>query len=416
MDHSLFIKQSLAFKAELSKATTFNDIHKLWRETVIPYDMGNIAPYSENYKDIQLEIYKNLTGDIYNTSKEFTSTKQVMDKEFEIGYPWTTKNLEVIGEQLGKVAQAITAIGALQKEKQILDIVEFGSGWGNLAIPLAKSGNNVTCIDIDDGLLDRLIHVAKKEHCSISIIKGDFVESAKQIDTNHYDCAVFQSSFHHCLEFKELLLAIKNNVLNKNGVIYFFAEPIFENYSFPWGLRYDGESLWAIMYNSWLELGFDYNFFSDLLLKNGFFITLINGMGSLIGDGYVAVQSENGVFLKNWAMPTSFRETWQMNGVGSDITFSKNYSLLPGLEATSLKNKRYRMEIISYSLENISIEIRSGLETLQIQLPKGTSKVIEIPANSSIVSFEAGTFVPDILLKNGDVRSLGFGVEKIYAD
>jgi len=411
-----FVDKALKFKLKLGEVATFNEIRNLWLETSIPYVMDNLPPDSKEYMDIQLSTYKKLTGGNYNVSNELTSTKIPDNDVFELGYPWSSKNLNVVGSELAKVSQALVTIGSLDLQKDVLEIVEFGAGWGNLAIPLAKSGHKVTCVDFDNGFLERITRIASKEKSEISVIRGDFVEVAESINSSNYDCVVFQSSFHHCLNFNELLRAIKKNVLNKNGVICFFAEPIFKNYSFPWGLRYDGESLWAITCNSWLELGFDYDFFSTLLLTNGFFMSRVSGKGTLIGDGYVAFQCENGISLQDWAMPSEYQKTWHIHNQPDVASFSKAKSLLPGLAATNLVNKRYKLQIQNYAPHELNIKVNAGKELYKIKLASGGSEILEVFADCEEVSFETPVFVPAELIGNGDTRRLGFAVTSIFAD
>jgi 2-polyprenyl-3-methyl-5-hydroxy-6-metoxy-1,4-benzoquinol methylase len=414
-DLNSFFNLASQFKAKLNEAKSFDEIRRLWLETSIPYELNGFSPYSDAYRDIQLAIYKKLAQDTYSVNNELTSVK-LSSEQFDIGYPWTSKNLGVIGSHFGKIAQALAAIGEVKPQKEVLEVIEFGAGWGELAIPLAKSGQNVTCVDIDDGFIQRIKRIAAKEGCQLSTINGDFVEAARGISAKNFDCAVFQSSFHHCLDFNGLVAAIKKNVLNENGVILFLAEPIFKNYNFPWGLRFDGESLWAIMINSWLELGFDYDFFSDLMLKNGFFLTTIAAIGNLIGDGYMAKQSNGGIDLQDWALAATFRDTWHIDSAKGVASFSKKQSVLPGLKGTMLVNKRYRLAVQNYSPADMSIKIVVGDTVFQKELPSGAPQSIEFVADCEIVLFEVSTFIPDESLHNGDTRELGFAITSVIAN
>ncbi len=250
----------------LSSASSFSDILELWRSTSFPYSLDETDPYSPQYRDEVLEVYKRLSGSSYDVANEWTSNKQSAE-DFEIGYPWLSRDFGVIAEEIAKPIQILRILQA--KGKQDLKVIEFGSGWGNLAIPLAKSGVDIALVDIDQGFLERAARIANREGVSVRAICGDFLDVARDCQ-NEYDVAIFQSSFHHCLEFAELTQVIRDKVLNSNGEILFVNEPISEEISFPWGLRYDGESLWAIMCNKWLELGFHSDFFSEMLIRNGF--------------------------------------------------------------------------------------------------------------------------------------------------
>lgn len=415
LDLDDFIDAALGFKIALNNAKSFNEIRKLWLDTSIPYSMGDLSPYSEEYRNIQLEIYRRLTGQIYSVSQELTSSKQSA-LQFERGYPWTSNNLEIVGSHLAKVAQALTALGSIKLGKDILEVIEFGSGWGNLAIPIAKTGHHITCVDIDLGFLQRLVSIAARESCELSIVNMDFIEAAKTINNNCYDCVIFQSSFHHCIDFEQLLSLTKRNLLNGSGVICFFTEPVYKDYAFQWGLRFDGESLWAIMCNSWMELGFSQEFFSTLLLRHGFFFTSLPGMGSMVGDGYVAIQCENGINFKNWDLPERYRCTWHIDDKQDGICFSRSYSVIPGLSNTELLSKIYYVTIRNYSSITLNILIKMGNTSISIIITAGEIVTQRLHADCDEVIFETQTYIPNDLNKNGDTRELGFAIIFVRAE
>jgi 2-polyprenyl-3-methyl-5-hydroxy-6-metoxy-1,4-benzoquinol methylase len=414
-DLDYFYDAALRFKIALNDSKSFNEIRKLWLDTSIPYSMGGLSPYSEEYLNIQLEIYRRLTGMDYSVSQELTSSKQSA-LQFERGYPWTSNNLEIVGSHLAKVAQALTALGSLNLGKEVLEVIEFGSGWGNLAIPIAKTGHHITCVDIDQGFLNRLVAIAAKESCELSIVNMDFIEAARTINNNRYDCVIFQSSFHHCIDFEELLSLIKKNLLNGGGVICFFAEPVHKDYVIPWGLRFDGESLWAIMCNSWMELGFSHEFFSTLLFRHGFFLTGLPGMGGMVGEGYVAVQCENGINFKNWDLPERYRCTWHIDDKQEGICFSKSCSVIPGLSNTKLLIKIYDVTIRNYSPVSLNVQVKMGDSSISIILMAGEVATLRLQANCDEVIFEVQTYIPNDLIKNGDTRELGFAIISVRAE
>jgi hypothetical protein len=54
-----------------------------------------------------------------------------------------------------------------------------------------------------------------------------------------------------------------------SGKILFSSEPIDYKQPYPWGLRLDGQSVWAIRRNGWLELGFNIRYFRALMAQRG---------------------------------------------------------------------------------------------------------------------------------------------------
>lgn len=207
-------------------------------------------------------------------------------EDFKTGYPWVSKNLRVVSSELGKAVSSLHAISRYSPNANTF--IEFGSGWGNLAIPLARAGMEVTAIDIDPGFLNRMNSEALALGVKIESIQSDFLNAVNILNGRRFDCVIFCSSLHHCLDFMELLASIRDHVLNPGGAIFFFAEPVLPDLAFPWGLRYDGESLWAITCNNWLELGFSETFFHDLFSHLNMSLIEINDETGLCGRSWLA--------------------------------------------------------------------------------------------------------------------------------
>ncbi|MEM6890477.1 MAG: class I SAM-dependent methyltransferase [Pseudomonadota bacterium] len=262
-----FVAAAKSFKGEMAKTSNLQELHALWRQTSYAYSFGSSDPFSTEHKHEVLKVYEALCDATYEVSNEVTSATQTPE-QFKTGYPWVSKDLGVVATEMGKSVQAMRVFN--QHMPNARRFIEFGSGWGNLAVPLARAGMDVTTIDIDVGFLKRMTDEAHALGLSIETIQGDFLEAAQSINTP-FDAVVFCSSFHHCLDFSDLLTELRERVVNPDGgKIFFLAEPISDAYSFPWGLRYDGESVWAITCNHWLELGFTEEFFREALDRTGF--------------------------------------------------------------------------------------------------------------------------------------------------
>ena len=95
-------------------------------------------------------------------------------------------------------------------------------------------------------------------------VTGAFLDVDKLGRT--FDAVLFYESFHHCSDHRGLIAKLAG-ILNSGGKIFFAAEPIFDGFPVPWGVRVDGESLWAIRQNGWLELGFQESYFVRTLLR-----------------------------------------------------------------------------------------------------------------------------------------------------
>jgi SAM-dependent methyltransferase len=91
-----------------------------------------------------------------------------------------------------------------------------------------------------------------------------YVETVSEL----FDSIIFFGCFHHCSDHLRLLKSM-HSALNCDGHVYFGQEPFQPDFPLPWGLRMDGESLWAIRRNGWLELGFRTDYFRRALRRTG---------------------------------------------------------------------------------------------------------------------------------------------------
>ena len=215
-----------------------------------------------------------------------------------------------------------------------------------------------------------------------------------------YNAVIFQSSFHHCLHFDDLIKVIRSNVLAEGGRIYFFCEPIYKNYTFPWGLRHDGESIWAITCNHWLELGFDWNFFFKLMLRNGLFLSRIEPFPPFVGEGWIGDRGVNGLEFEDWCLPEQYDSTFypaaSTPGFGR---FCRESSILPGLRNCYFSSyelqfhnygvqdldvwiyfSSYELQFHNYEVQDLDVSIYTDRHPIQVTVPPGGPQSIRIEA------------------------------------
>ncbi|MEX3916222.1 class I SAM-dependent methyltransferase [Paraburkholderia sp. BR10872] len=221
-------------------------------------------PFSPEYRQAQMALYEGVAGKTYAVTNEMTPFD--VDAAVLRPFPYVTDSSSVVGNQL-------MSIGALLRRLQVPlggRILEFGPGWGNTTLAMAMSGYKVTAVDIEPRYCDLIKRRAAHNGVDIEVINSDFMW-AEQV-TVPYDAVVFFECFHHCDDHMRLLRALRNAVKDE-GRIYFGGEPITEGFPIPWGLRLDGESLWAIRKNGWLELGFTESYFVEALARSGWAVT-----------------------------------------------------------------------------------------------------------------------------------------------
>jgi 2-polyprenyl-3-methyl-5-hydroxy-6-metoxy-1,4-benzoquinol methylase len=246
--------------AACDAAATDADLRTVFRSFKMRHALRARDPFSKEYADAQFNLYEQIAGRSYRLENEETTFD--VEQISSCPFPYSTGNTRIIGEQL-------LAIGSLLRHMRLPAdgrILEFGPGWGNTTVALAQAGFHVTAVDIEPRFCELLARRASQLEVDIEIINDDFMWAEKVQE--RYDAIVFFECFHHCADHVRLLRALAEAV-KPGGRIFFVGEPITHSFPIPWGLRLDGESLWAIRKHGWLELGFNEIYFRKVLASTG---------------------------------------------------------------------------------------------------------------------------------------------------
>jgi ubiquinone/menaquinone biosynthesis C-methylase UbiE len=258
-------------------------------------------PFSEEYRAHQFAIYKMLADKPYAPSNEISLFD--VDAAAVRPFPYMNGSCELVGNHL-------MAIGFLIKSLNLnagARILEFGPGWGNTTIALAKMGFHVTAVDIEQNFIDLINKRAAMERLDITAKLGDF-SLIENVD-EPYDAVLFFECFHHASDHLALIAAFEKAV-KPGGFVCLAAEPIVADFPIPWGLRMDGESIWAIRKNGWLELGFNEKYFRSALEKFGWRGTTLRGNDSPASAVIIAKR------LADWGGVYRFNGNGLLNRVG----------------------------------------------------------------------------------------------------
>jgi protein-L-isoaspartate O-methyltransferase len=221
-------------------------------------------PFSPAYRDFQMAAYRRISGHDYTPRNE-VSTFDVASADRR-PFPFCTNSCQTAGRFTMGMGFLVHMLDLPAGAR----VVEFGPGWGNTTTAMAMTGLDVTAVDIEPNFCELLRRRARRLDLDITVVNADFMW-AETVSTP-FDAAVFFECFHHCSDHIRLLHALRTAV-KPNGRVYFAAEPIMPDFPLPWGLRMDGESLWAIRTNGWMELGFRESYFREALARTGWTVT-----------------------------------------------------------------------------------------------------------------------------------------------
>jgi 2-polyprenyl-3-methyl-5-hydroxy-6-metoxy-1,4-benzoquinol methylase len=231
----------------------------------VPADFPS-DPASQEFREYQMQLYKGLSGRPYDPPKTERANGLSLVESLKDPFPYCTKDAAVIGSYMMGIGHIVRVVGT----KPACRILEFGPGWGHATLALARSGYEVTAVDIEPIFVELINTLAAQHNCIIETHCGSFLDIPT---SGKFDVILFFECFHHCFDHSVLLERLKA-VLNPGGRILLCNEPIGNDLvPYPWGIRLDGHALWAIRTHGWMELGFKEDYLVKLFAARGFTLT-----------------------------------------------------------------------------------------------------------------------------------------------
>ena len=140
--------------------------------------------------------------------------------------------------------------------------IEYGAGFGQNALALARLGVKVDTVDVAPGFCNAVRAVAERYAVDLTAHQQPFGFNPAGVP-GAYDLILFYESFHHCLEFETIIPQLRD-MLSPRGKILMAGEPIVRGspsiLPYPWGIRLDWENVAIMRQRGWMELGFQENF------------------------------------------------------------------------------------------------------------------------------------------------------------
>ncbi len=264
-------------------------------------------PYSREYEEKQFELYRVISGrNSYEVDHEVSNFPIDPYRPF----PYYTESPETVGHHLMAVGIIILTMGLAPGSR----ILELGAGWGNTTEALARMGYDVTAVDIDPNFAGLVRQRAANLSLAIDVREGGYLEIDQLGKT--FDAVLFFESFHHCSDHRALFEKL-DKVLAPEGRVFFAAEPITDSFPVPWGLRMDGESLWAIRANGWLELGYQESYFVRTLQQLGWLVTKHVNTGTHLGIIFEARRANGRYDMSTFDLPPDEDGTWAASGLAN---------------------------------------------------------------------------------------------------
>lgn len=220
-------------------------------------------PFSEEYRAWEISFFDFLAGKTYSYKNEgyhFNLTEWLRRP------PTTRWDMNTRINHYKSYADFLNVVRPSSEMK----ILEMGCGFGELLEVLGRCGCEVFGIEASSFNKEYSDAVLKAQKINANIIQGSFFDIS--LFNVEFDIVIFEASFHHCTEPLRLM-SILHETTTPDCRVFFYNEPISSNFDRAWGVvRYDGESMYQIRKNGWIEFGYRIDFFSELLSRTGFML------------------------------------------------------------------------------------------------------------------------------------------------
>jgi SAM-dependent methyltransferase len=242
--------------------------------------------------------------------------------------------------------------------------LEYGAGFAQTALTLARLGVNVDTVDVSERFCGWVRDQADFFGVPLTAFQGRFGDAPRPGRT--YQVVWFYESFHHCLDFARIVRELPK-LLAPRGRVILAGEPIvereYEAVPYPWGLRLHSEVVAVVRRQRWFELGFSEDFLFELFAHAGFVMQRIDCEPSLFGRMYVCEYRPGSVSMASQWLPPRLAAEWgERHGDGR---WSGETSTWP--IAVDDASAEVRLEIENPSSLGRTVEIDAGGEALRVQ-------------------------------------------------
>lgn len=247
-----------------------------------------LDPLGDEYREQQLRLWQQIAG----VKRPYDPAVDEKEHELE-GVDAIRRPGYFIRRDDRAIAAAsdhVLAMGMLLKHCGLKSgdwALEYGPGFGQGALALARMGVNVDVVDISETFCNRIRQQAEFFEVPLTAFNGQFGMGPRP--GQKYKLIWFYESFHHCLTFQALLPQFLT-LLADGGRIILSGEPVMESENtavpYPWGVRLHSEVVAIVRRMHWLELGFSELFLFKLFEEAGFTGSRIDCEPSLFGRQY----------------------------------------------------------------------------------------------------------------------------------
>ncbi|MGD9879906.1 MAG: methyltransferase domain-containing protein [Reyranella sp.] len=226
-----------------------------------------LDPFSPAYRQQQMRLWHAISGRSAPYDPWDNELTHATDAGIKRPGVYGTNDASVVGDHTIAQGHILLRSGIKAGDS----VLEYGPGYGQLALAFARLGAVVDAVEVDPDFHRIVNSLAGFYDVDLRCHRGLF--GFVPPDRTRFDLIVFYESFHHCWEFQSLVRELPA-MLSSKGRILMAGEPIVPDGSphvpYPWGLRLDAENVCIVRQRGWMELGFQESFIERLFRNAGF--------------------------------------------------------------------------------------------------------------------------------------------------
>lgn len=287
----------------------------------------SLDPLSKEYKAQQDKLWQMMVGEsaAYDPIRDELTGVEHVDALKTPGF--YSGDISKAGEHLIAMGHLIKISGLRRGDR----VIEYGAGFGQIALALARLGIIVDTVDIDKSFCNAVQAQAEWFGVELNSHHGEFGDNPTG---QQYNTVLFYESFHHARDFVELIAKMRK-LLAPGGKVLMAGEPIQPSTDnqfrtsvpYPWGVRLHAEVGAIVRFRRWYELGFHEEFLFRLFNSMGFQSRKHQGLLTRYATVYEFVLRPDIVKMSEWRLPPDIDAQW--HGFETSGRWTTSFSTFP---------------------------------------------------------------------------------------
>ena len=337
--------------------------------------LQTMDPFSDQYTAACQVLYRLLSGrDTYDPHVNERSPQTDVQRTVSKPIPYTYGDSVTVSDFYLSWGWILRNLAVREGHR----ILEYGAGEGQLALALARMGCDVSVIEIEPFCLDAIAAQAKSLGVTIHLQRGEFGDSFAGAK---FDRIMFFEAFHHAFNHRAVLERLRDH-LSEDGFVLFAGEPIvkqgqYQGIPFPWGPRLDGLSIWSTHTHGWCELGFQEEYFTEMLWRAGWVVRAEPFLFSGRGHCYMAKPMRGAVAVGDpilIALHDRSDAGWHPPEGTHRWTNGHAFCPVPAFALGGTVS----VDMANYLHQPSTVTIRCGVNSKEVTLASGQSLVAEL--------------------------------------